>query len=283
MTGSARMDTFKKGGDSLAGRHFHFRLHPLTFWELQATGNWEKREIVERLIQFGGFPEPFLEGDLAYLKLWHKSHIHRILKEDILDLEKVRELKKIELLVQLLSRSVGSRLNYTVLARTLEVSPHTVKHWLQILEDLFVVFKILPLTHKFPASLLKSPKYYFFDTSRVRGDEGAKLENLVATQLWAHIQFLEDTAGESAGLHFLANKQKHEVDFAIVLDEEIKALIEVKLADDSISPSLQYFNKRLNPRQALQIVHHLSPGKRTLRNQNTLRRKSVGSSNLCLN
>ncbi|MCY4645118.1 MAG: ATP-binding protein [Bacteriovoracales bacterium] len=255
VTGSARMETFKKGGDSLAGRHFHFRLHPLMLGELLETGIWKEREALDRLMEFGGFPEPLIEGDPTFLKLWHKSHIHQIIKEDILDLEKVRELKKIELLIELLSQRVGSRISYASLAQSLEVSPHTVKHWLQILENLYVVFKLLPFTRKLPSSLLKSPKYYFFDTSQVRGGPGAKLENLVASQLLAQTQFLEDTLGESVRLHFLADKQKHEVDFAIIKNERVDSLIEVKLSDRHPSPSLKYFSRYLRPRLALQALY----------------------------
>ena len=161
VTGSARMDTFKKGGDSLAGRHFHFRLHPLMLQEVQ-NSKWDHSTILQNFMKVGGFPEPFIEGDPTYLKLWQKSHLHRIIKEDLLDLEKVRELKKIEILVQLLSQRVGSRMSYSSLAKSLEVSSNTIKHWLQILEDLYVVFKLTPLTSNISTSILKSPKYYFF-------------------------------------------------------------------------------------------------------------------------
>ena len=256
VTGSARMDTFKKGGDSLAGRHFHFRLHPLMLQELEVySGDYQI--LLKQLMDVGGFPEPFLEGDLTYLKLWQKSHLHRIIKEDLLDMERVRELKKIEILVQLLSQRVGSRISCSSLARALEVSSHTVKHWLQILEDLYVVFKVLPLTKKVSNSILKSPKYYFFDTARVRGDQGARLENLVACQLLAQIQFLEDSFGESLGIHFLADKQKHEVDFAITKEGQLEFLVEVKLSDNKLSGSLKYFTWCLKPKRSFQAVYHL--------------------------
>ncbi len=256
VTGSARMDTFRKGGDSLAGRHFYFRLYPLMFQELQICP-WNSQATLQRLMDVGGFPEPFVEGDTTYLKLWQKSHLDRIIKEDLLDMERVRELKKIEILVQLLSQRVGSRINHSSLAKTLEVSSHTVKHWLQIMEDLYVVFKVLPLTKKVSASILKSPKYYFFDTARVRGDRGAKLENLVACQLLAQTQFLEDSFREKRGLHFLADKQKHEVDFAITKEDKVELLAEVKLSDKKLSPALKYFTERLKPGESFQAVYNL--------------------------
>ena len=257
VTGSARMDTFKKGGDSLAGRHFHFRLHPLMLQEVQGL-QWDSPTILQNFMEVGGFPEPFIERDPTYLKLWQKSHLHRIIKDDLLDLEKVRELKKIEILVQLLSQRVGSRISYSSLAKSLEVSSHTIKHWLQILEDLYVVFKVLPFTKAISSSILKSPKYYFFDTSRVRGHQGIKLENLVACQLLAQAHFLEDSLGETIDIHFLADKQKHEVDFAIVKNNDLDCLIEVKLSNNKPSPSLKYFTERLKPHESFQAVYRLN-------------------------
>ena len=214
--------------------------------------------LVKRLIEFSGFPEPFIEGDSTYSKLWRKSHLDRIIREDLLDLEKVRELKKIEWLVQLLSERVGSRISYSSLAKSLETSSHTVKHWLQILEDLYVVFKVLPFTRGTATSILKAPKYYFFDTTRVYGDKGAKLENLMACQLLAQVHFLEDTQGEKMDLNYLANKQNHEVDFAIVKNRKAKCLIEVKLSENEPSQSLRYFSEKLKPQDSFQVVYNLS-------------------------
>ena len=214
--------------------------------------------ILDRFMKVGGFPEPFIEGDTAYLKLWQKSHIHRIIKDDLLDLEKVRELKKIEILVQLLSQRVGSRISYSSLAKSLEVSSHTIKHWLQILEDLYVVFKVLPYTKDISSSILKSPKYYFFDVAHVRGNQGAKLENLMACQLLAQTHFLEDSLGDSLNIYFLADKQKHEVDFLIERNDKLDCLIEAKLSSDKLSSSLKYFTERLRPKKSFQAVYHLN-------------------------
>ena len=152
---------------------------------------------------------------------------------------------------------MGSRISYASLTKSLEVSSNTIKHWLQILEDLYVIFKITPLTRNISTSILKSPKYYFFDTSRVRGDEGARLENLVASQLLAQAHFLEDSLGDVVDVHYLADKQKHEVDFAIVKNDEIHCLVEVKLSNNKISSSLKYYTRRLKPKESLQAVLHL--------------------------
>jgi predicted AAA+ superfamily ATPase len=249
------MDIFRKGGDSLAGRHFHVRLHPLSIKECCKGAN---KKIIENMMQVGSFPEPFISANIKESKLWRRSHLERIIKEDLLDLERVNELKKIEILVQLLSERVGSTISYASLARDLEVSSHTVKHWLQILEDLYVVFKVVPLSKNIAKSILKAPKYYFYDTGRVRVDDGAKLENLVACHLLKRNNYLEDTEGDKYELYYIRDKEKREVDFAIEKNFSLEKLIEVKLSDTNLSNSLRYFNNKLTPQESLQIVFNIN-------------------------
>ena len=254
VTGSARMDTFKKGGDSLAGRHYYFRLHPFSLKEVSEKSD---RNIIERFIEYGGFPEPFLANNKRKANLWRKSHLDRILREDLLDLEKVTQLKKIEILVQLLSERIGYQINLASLARDLEVSSHTVKHWIQILENLNVIFVIKPYSRNIAKAVLKAPKIYLYDTGRVIGDRGQKLENLVACHLLKRSHFLEDTQGETIELNYLRDTSKREVDFITIRNNQIEQLIEVKLSDDNLSPSLHYFNKKIKPEKAIQIVFQL--------------------------
>lgn len=258
VTGSARIDVFKKGGDSLAGRHFHLRLLPFSLKEFT---DFPDKDVVKRMMKYGSFPEPLLSSSEVESKLWRKGHLERIIKEDLLDLERVNELKKIELLVQLLSERVGSSVSYASLARDLEVSSHTIKHWLQILEDLYVIFKVTPFSKNISKSILKAPKFYFYDVGRVRGDEGAKIENIIAIHLLKRNHFLEDTLGDKLELYYIKDKEKREVDFAIFRDYKLEKLIEVKLSDSSLSRSLKYFSERLSPDESVQLVFNLKSNK----------------------
>ena len=260
VTGSVRMDVFKKGGDSLAGRHVQMRLFPLSVAELKENGLQDANSL-DRLMSLGGYPEPFLENDLRLSKVWRKNHLERVIREDLLDLEKVNQLKKIEILIQLLSERVGSLISYASLARDLETSSHTIKHWLQILEDLFVIFKVAPMSKDISKSIIKSSKYYFYDIGRLRTGDGEKLENLVALHLLKRNQFLEDTQGETRSLGFIRDKLKREVDFVTKKEGDIEYLIEVKNSDDSLSRSLKYFTDHINPKKSLQIVRNLKEPK----------------------
>jgi uncharacterized protein len=257
VTGSARLDVFRKGGDSLAGRHFLYRLHPFTVRELKGT--IDSGEALRRILEVGGFPEPFLNIGSLQAERWRKSHLDVVIREDLLDLEKVRELKSIEILVSLLRERVGSTISYSSLSEDLGVSVHTVKHWLEILENLFVIFKVSPYSRDIARSLKKESKYYLFDTGAVENGMAAKLENAVACALLAELHQLEDTSGKKCALHFMRDKEKNEVDFVAFVDKKPKCLVEVKLKGDVFSKSLFKFRTALNDRRltSLQVVHQL--------------------------
>ncbi len=166
----------RKGGDSLAGRFFHYRLHPLTVKEICRFLGKPSRTALDNLLDLGGFPEPYLTKDTAFARRFRRIHTGTIIREDLLDLERVRDIKSIEIMIDLLRHRVGSTTSYTSLANDLQVSVHTVKHWLQILENLYIIFPVRPYHKNIALSLLKESKYYLYDTGAVEGDVGAKLE-----------------------------------------------------------------------------------------------------------
>ncbi len=184
VTGSAKLDTYRKVGDSLAGRFFQFRLHPLDLKEIKTIIKPVKiKAALEQLLDVGGFPEPYLEGNARFYNRWKRSHLDIILKQDLVDLENVQQITSIETLIQLLRKRVGSPVSYNSLARDLQCSDKTVKRWLTILENMYVIFKVGPFHRNIARSILKAPKYYFYDTGQVIGDSGIKLENLTACAL----------------------------------------------------------------------------------------------------
>jgi predicted AAA+ superfamily ATPase len=257
VTGSGRLDYYRKGGDSLAGRYFLHRLHPFTIKELTRLTGRDPADLLDSLIKTGGFPEPWLSGDETAAARWRRTHIDVIIRQDLLDLEKVREIGSFELLVHLLRERVGSGVTYSSLAEDLQVSVPTVRHWLEILERLYVIFPVRPLTRNVARGILKESKYYFYDTGAVEGDPGVKLENTVACGLLAEIHFLEDTTGVHGELLYIRDKEKREVDFAVVIDNKVKLLLEVKHADDNFSRNLIYHTERVKPEKSIQLVRNL--------------------------
>jgi len=257
VTGSARLDLLRKGGDSLAGRFFSFRLHPLTVREIRENSNEEPRIALDRLLVLGGFPEPYLKNDPEEAKRWRRTHIDTIIRGDLIDLGSIRDIKAIEVLVDLLKTRVGSRTSYAALAEDLQVSAHTVKHWLDVLESLCLVFAVRPYHRNVARSLLKDPKYYFYDIGAVEGDRGARLENVVAEALVRELHLLEDTTGRRVALHYLRDKEKNEVDFLAVVDDLPVLMVEVKAGDDSFAKPLFKFKKALPGVRAVQVVYGL--------------------------
>lgn len=254
VTGSAKLDTYRKVGDSLAGRYFQYRLYPLDLKEVARYESYSHDDIFNRLWHCGGFPEPFLKGTESYYKRWRRSHLDIILRQDLLDLQTVRDIQAIETLVHLLKTRVGSGVSYANLARDLERDIHTVKRWLQLLENLYVIFRVTPFHKNIARSLLKEPKYYFFDIAQVDNGDGARLENLVAIALLKELHFIEDTTGVTTRLHYLRTKEGKEIDFLITQEGSPTHMIEVKLSDDNPASAFSHFLPSFSQAKAIQLV-----------------------------
>jgi len=244
VTGSAKLDTYRKVGDSLAGRFFQFRLHPLDLKEIHTVSgsdNLEKK--LEKLLTLGGFPEPFLNGTTRFYNRWKKSHLDIILRQDLIDLENIQQIMQVETLIQLLKKRVGSPISYKALAEDLQCSDKTVKRWLTILENMYILFKVPPFHKNIARAIQKAPKFYFYDTGQVMGHQGIKLENAVACAIQKEIHFREDCFGETKKLFYLKNKEKKEIDFCITSEDIPALMVEVKWNDNNLSPHFDVFKK----------------------------------------
>lgn len=251
VTGSARLDYYRHGGDSLLGRYHLWRLHPLGLDEYPP--GMTRDEAFKRLMTIGGFPEPFLAGDEREARRWRRDRLQRIIRDDIRDLEQVREIGMLELFLDMLRSRVGGMVTISNIATDLEAAPKTVSHWLEIFERMYLVFTVRPYTKNLPRAVRKPPKVYFYDNADVTGDEGARFENLVATHLLKRIQFLEDYTGHEYTLSYLRDKEGREVDFVVLKNGIVDVLVEAKYSDDSVSSSLVYYAERLKPRRAIQL------------------------------
>ena len=258
VTGSAKLDTYKKVGDSLAGRFFQFRLHPLDLKEIKNKLLPDSLPAaLDQLLETSNFPEPFLRGTRRFYNRWKRYHLDIILKQDLLDIENVRQISSIETLIQLLRKRVGSPISYSSLAGDLQCSDKTVKRWLTILENMYVVFRVPPFHRNVARSILKAPKFYFYDTGQVLGNEGAKQENLVAGALLKEIHFLEDCLGERCELYFLRTKDGREIDFFVTRDDSPLLMLEVKWSDSKPSRNFQAFSKFFPNTRKIQLVKGL--------------------------
>ena len=257
VTGSARLDAFRRTGDSLAGRYFHFRLHPIDMKEALRHTDLPREEVFDRLMRVGGFPEPFLRGSRPWYNRWKRTHVDAILKDDLLTLSAVRDVQAIETLIELLRSRVGSPVSANSLARDLQKTRNTVRHWLGLLEDLYVIFRVPPFHRNVARALLKEPKYYFHDNAMAQGSFGARLENLVACALLKELHRAQDVEGEDVGLHYVRDRDGHEIDFLITRDRRPWLLIEVKAADAAPSANFRGL-LAAEPVQRVQVVGELA-------------------------
>ena len=259
VTGSARLDTYKKVGDSLAGRFFQFRLHPLDLKEIHTVLKPDDPEVeLDKLLSFGGFPEPFLNGTVRFYNRWKKSHLDIILKQDLIEIENVQQITQIETLIQLLKHRVGSPVSYSSLAQDLQCSDKTVKRWLTILENMYVLFKVPPFHKNIARAIQKAPKFYFYDTGQVLGEQGTKLENAVACAIQKELHFLEDCLGEEGNLYYVKNKDGKEIDFCISKNNTPSLLVEVKWNDNNLSPNFDLFKKFFPEIKMVQVSKKLN-------------------------
>jgi predicted AAA+ superfamily ATPase len=253
VTGSARLDLLRQTGDSLAGRFFTHRLMPFSISELQED---KLSNNIERFIQRGGFPEPFLVEDEVEAKRWRNQYIDGLIRTDILDFERIHDFRAIQMVFELLRRRVGSPVSYASIARDVKASPTTIIKYIQVLEALYIIFRVAPYSRNIARSILKEPKIYFFDNSLVTGDDGTKFENFIAVSLLKHIYARNDYEGEKFELKYIRTKDKKEIDFCLINTNEIEEVIEVKNRDSNISKNLRYFCQKYDLK-GTQIVKEL--------------------------
>lgn len=264
VTGSARLDIYKAGGDSLMGRYFLYRIHPLSvaeilFPSLRETEVADQAKEIdakdfEALYQFGGFPDPYLQRNLLFYNQWKRLRFHQLFAEDIRDLTRIQEIKEMEVLAELLKEQVGSICNYHSLSNKISVSVDTVSRWVQTLKAFYYCFTIKPWTKNVTRSLLKEPKVFLWDWSLVQ-DEGAKRENFIASHLLKAVHFWTDRGFGDFDLFFLRDKEKRAVDFLVSKNQKPWFIVEVKSSENKgISKNLYYFQQATGAEHAFQVV-----------------------------
>jgi len=267
VTGSSRLDVYRRGGDSLQGRYHYYRLHPFTLKEMSAP-NGPALEFPEapfalafdrsssdltHLLKFGGFPEPCLSGNVRTLKRWQRQRFERVFREDIRDVEPIRSLADVELLGAMIPERVASPLSFNSLATDLEVSPKTVKAWIELLCRNYYIFRVPPYHRRLARALKKEAKYYLWDWSEVP-DDGARFENLVASHLLKFCHHFQDFFGLAVDLFYLRDLEKREADFLLVWEKTPWIVVECKRTPGGSLTAINYFADRLQIKNRFLVV-----------------------------
>lgn len=263
VTGSASLDIYRTGGDSLMGRYFPYRVHPISVGEiLRTTVSLQEVHLPQAiepstfddLITFGGFPEPFLNKKLTFSRRWKQLRKEQLFREDIRDLSRIQEIKQLEVLAELLKNQAGQLVNYSNLANKVRVSVDTIRRWVNTLSAFYYCFSIKPWSNNISRSLLKGPKIYLWDWSDVE-DIGQRVENFIAAHLLKATHLWTDLGLGIYDLYFLRDKEKREVDFLVTKDNKPWFLVEVKNSNtNNISPHLEVFQKKTKANHAFQVV-----------------------------
>ena len=263
VTGSGRLNVYKRGGDSLMGRYFIYRMHPLSVGELLHQKPLEteihapsplQTTIFDTLLEFGGFPEPFLKNDRRFYNRWRRLRTEQLFHEDLRDLSRIQDIAQVEMLAEILIQQAGGLVNYSSIARKINTSPDTVRRWINTLESLFFCYTIRPWYVNISKSLRKQPKIYLWDWSLVR-DQGNRHENFVASHLLKAVHFWTDTGLGEYELFFIRDKSGREIDFLIVRDNIPWILVEVKSAENApLSQQLSLFQEKTQAEHAFQVA-----------------------------
>lgn len=266
VTGSSRLNVFKQGGDSLMGRYFYYRMHPLSVAECITTDLPKKiirdpteipDAMFETLYRHGGYPKPFLNNSPTFSNRWQRLRAELLIQEDIRDGTRIHELKQLEVLAEIVKHDASQSLNFTKLSKLVGVSVVTVIRWIEVLSSFYYCFSVKPWHKNVTRSLVKEPKVYLWDWSIVK-DNGAKFENFVASHLLKAVHFWIDMGYGDFDLCYIRTLDKKEVDFLVTKDGVPWFLIETKVsANQSLSSQLRYFQRELHVPYAFQVCYDM--------------------------
>lgn len=247
VTGSAKLDTLRKGGDSLQGRYHFLRLMPLTVNELKLN---TIKDVLD-LFNLSGFPEPFFKGSRVSCDRWSKSYRERIVRQEVASNEQFQDLATIELALHRMPDMVGSLLSINSLSEDLQVDHKTLAKWIASLERLYAIFRIPPFGSPKLKALKKAQKVYFYDWNAII-DQGSRFENFVAVHLLKWVCFQQDVLGKNIDLRYYRDKNDREVDFVIVENNKPKVFIETKLSQKEKSKGLFFLKSKYPEVRAVQ-------------------------------
>lgn len=262
ITGSANFNIYRKGADSLMGRYFLYRMHPLTVGEIayKTYSDYEIRKpksitdsAFKSLLTYGGFPEPFLKSDKKFFNKWEGLRKQLLFREDLRDLTRIHEINQVEVLAELIQLNASQQCSYSSYSKKIRASENSVRSWISAIESLYYCFRITPWSNNISKSLTKEPKIYLWDWSSI-DDEGARNENFVASHLLKAVHWWSDNGFGDYDLFYLRTFEKREVDFLVTKNKKPWFLVEVKTKEEKLNKNLSYFQERTNAEHAFQVV-----------------------------
>lgn len=267
VTGSSRLDTYRRVGDSLMGRYFLYHMHPFSVAELSRISLPTPRDLIREpapvqeddfiaLWTFGGFPDPFLRRDPQFSVRWQRLRRQQLVREDLRELTQIQYVDQFEVLTRILDQRSGEQIVFSNLSNEVRVSIETIRQWITTLENLHHGFLIRPWFKNISRSLRKEPKWYLRDWASVT-DPGKRAETFTACHLLKAVDGWNDLGLGEFQLGYLRDKEKREVDFIVIRDQQPWFLVEAKSSQTAVSESLRYFQEQLGVPFAFQVVQQM--------------------------
>ena len=273
VTGSARLDFFRRTGDSLVGRYFLFKMLPLGLKEilghsLKIEHTWSPERAmaaipmadskahdgIQALLRHSGFPEPFSVATDAFTTRWRDNHISLIINEDLRDLTKITHIKKLETLLYILPEKIGSPLSINALKQTLEAAHGSIALWLEALKKVYLIFSLPPWTTRLSRAIRKAEKYYFWNWGMAENSP-TRFENFIAVQLERAVAAWNEWGRGNYKLFYIRTKDGREVDFAVADRKKVYLLVEVKAAEETLSTNLPFLQEKTGAALAIQVIN----------------------------
>lgn len=256
ITGSSAFHIKNKTGESLAGRKLDYKLYPLTFSEYLVQNNIEANlnfNILENILSSKKLEdrdylfdtEALLNSVLVYGKYPHVinypndkkyllNFVDSLIFKDIIELNLIEDKKLAANLLKVLASQIGNLINYSELASVLGADQRTIRRYVEIFEDSYIIFRLYPYSKNKRTEISKSAKIYFYDLGvrnalinnfsdiSLRDDKGALFENFIISEALSQITYLE----KNYPIYYWRSKQGSEIDLVL---ETTKGLIGVEI------------------------------------------------------
>lgn len=223
-TGSSSFDLAHDVGEPLTGRKFVLKLFPLAQMEISYTEKpHETRANLENRLIYGSYPEVVTLRDNKMREEYLRELIASYLFKDILALEGIRYSEKLVRLLQLLAFQIGNDVSLAEIGRQLGMSKNTVERYLDLLEKVFVIFRLSGFSRNLRKEITKSSRYYFYDSGvrnavvgmfnplKLRDDAGRIWENYIVSEMRKHREYQR----RSSRFYFWRTYDKKEIDLVV--------------------------------------------------------------------
>jgi len=162
-TGSSSFDLANQIGEPLVGRNRTFILYPFSLSEIKENSNYfDAASQIDKLLVFGAYPAVYHMGEHE-AKDELTTIASNYLYNDVLEFERIKNSRTLRKLLQLLAFQVGNEVSFSEIGQQLEISNHTVRRYIDLLEKCFIIFSLGSFSRNLRNEINKSQKIYFYD------------------------------------------------------------------------------------------------------------------------